>query len=1663
MKSKTYTTAMLLAMLLAASSLSAQPIIGYSGLFTFDTRLIQVEGTISQAGVESPVAEAYISITGLINSYSAISNENGNYVITDVPPGNYNLSVTKDGFQSQNINVVITGEPPVQVINVSLTSLGSPFIQINSELKAYADNIVQEPHNVYTLTGNVSINNLLKFTGTIKVDMRQSLHLPEISGSCGMFANYYPDKTYVIKGDNIGFKYYADENRLIVTTANFLVDGAFQIGGFDITIGEYIFDKENDFVEIKAIPKMPYPIGSIIDFLREKYKDDIPLFVKQISASLILSKTQGLHVSMEVSGLSIYLGPVSLSDVSLKIRTIDQTFGGGFMLKIPGEKKPTEKRHATDSIDYCDVWRQLHFEIQDENKQLIDSLSFAELIEMQRAVDFKLGFEIEFTLGTFNKFILIFGGKIPLGKTGLFLTKVQGGVDDVASGEWKVKASVDIGFGKPFGPFGYPFELKDFGIVIQPFNIFRGEGRLTVFNWEQSKGFIEYKPHLSSLSAGSSINILEIIKGKSDFSLVGDRVTGSGLLTIQTPSTLPWFLWWLRNRQVGSAYAYFNNQYIQSQVNIWRLNFAMKMEFGSVEPPWFHLYLGSNLNSLHKIWKGEKDGKHGIIFQVPENSRQLLVVAMDTINPTQFDFVVQNPSGQIFDQENAYIYYVDEDNKQTIMSLLKPLPGDWYFLTDYEGEVALFASELDQEPVTLVSQPLERKTRSNNISLSLTDYSDTLQVQVYYSDNNRHFNGTMIQEFTVVNNGTLDFIWQNQHVPNGEYFIYVSIYDGYNTPVLQYAPGSIMVQNDPDIKSPKNFSVVQQDTVFVASWDGPVLENIIATSVYYRDISTGRINSETAFGENTLMINDLKPGQEYQLWACFINENHTFSEPSNKVNRIFTSSTRNNPPYFTLDPDSMFVFVEGSQSQYIITANDADGDLLTFDIPNDTLGIVLSGNQLIWTPTAEQIGVYDLMITVNDGADTDTTYQQLAVFTQHQVSVDLSFSSVNLYENDNMFVRIRNYFCKDYYQQVTLRNTRTQELVSVETRRVNDFEYIGQFSLSFINRSEISVANGDTIEAKYSYLNEHYYAYAYYDSLPQPSDITPPGIISDLTVERLENNRVKLIWTATGDDGDMGRAYRYDIRYAYETIESEEVYFTAYRLQNFPYPSLAGEQDSLEINLMDLQFIDQHDRVWFSIKAEDAAQNRSALGNSADVLALLQPANVTASVQDVYNIHLTWQGPQSGDKSSNAFESYTIFRQYNEGSYSQIAGNVNALSYTDDLKVLPDGVYRYGIQSVYENGESEITYSEPVSLHRFMNVNILCNLHGHQNHAGIQFKMTANDDIYGQEFIRTTNASGLIMLANVFKSDYTVEISKGGYVTHEEVISVTNSQFGFIFTLYCEPLTPADLSVEYITFSTAMIDWTVFSIESHWDILYGFIGFDPASEGILIKNITGKPYLLSGLSHDTAYDVYLRAVCGENVSEWSAPISFTTPKLNIPNDLPLSGVISDGETECIDAIQTIIVSGFTVEAGGSVTLIAGESIQLLPGTTVEYGGYLLARIAANHDDFCGSPRAMETAEEPVIGKEDVVSAGFPYEIRENGFFKIYPNPTDGTFTLELTTAEPWQSISVEIHSMLGNRLFSKELPAQRMHTLSLEGYQSGLYIIRVMKGDKVGVERLIKR
>ena len=106
------------------------------------------------------------------------------------------------------------------------------------------------------------------------------------------------------------------------------------------------------------------------------------------------------------------------------------------------------------------------------------------------------------------------------------------------------------------------------------------------------------------------------------------------------------------------------------------------------------------------------------------------------------------------------------------------------------------------------------------------------------------------------------------------------------------------------------------------------------------------------------------------------------------------------------------------------------------------------------------------------------------------------------------------------------------------------------------------------------------------------------------------------------------------------------------------------------------------------------------------------------------------------------------------------------------------------------------------------------------------------------------------------------------------------------FTSTCTPpacQVPSGLSASAVTETGATIAWTAGGSETSWEISIQAPGIGaPTGNG---TNITANPYVATGLTPNTSYQVYLRSVCSPtNKSNWIGPISirtlcgvFTTP------------------------------------------------------------------------------------------------------------------------------------------------------------------------------------------
>jgi hypothetical protein len=168
--------------------------------------------------------------------------------------------------------------------------------------------------------------------------------------------------------------------------------------------------------------------------------------------------------------------------------------------------------------------------------------------------------------------------------------------------------------------------------------------------------------------------------------------------------------------------------------------------------------------------------------------------------------------------------------------------------------------------------------------------------------------------------------------------------------------------------------------------------------------------------------------------------------------------------------------------------------------------------------------------------------------------------------------------------------------------------------------------------------------------------------------------------------------------------------------------------------------------------------------------------------------------------------------------------------------------------------------------------------------------------------------------------------------------------------------------------------------------------------------------------------------------------------------------ISSGP-DCADATQTLLIAGngtsYHVTGTGNVKHIAGTNIIYYAGTKVDLGGYMRGYISTI---FC-SPYIHPASSAPVIAGMENPGIGNP----NNSFFKIYPNPTPGKFTLELNGDVTSAQVHVEIFGVLGDRILSKDMQIDRKQEFSLVEKPTGVYVVHVSSGVKSETEKIIKR
>ena len=276
-------------------------------------------------------------------------------------------------------------------------------------------------------------------------------------------------------------------------------------------------------------------------------------------------------------------------------------------------------------------------------------------------------------------------------------------------------------------------------------------------------------------------------------------------------------------------------------------------------------------------------------------------------------------------------------------------------------------------------------------------------------------------------------------------------------------------------------------------------------------------------------------------------------------------------------------------------------------------------------------------------------------------------------------------------------------------------------------------------------------------------------------------------------------------------------------------------------------------------------------------------------------------------------------------------------------------------------------------------------------------------------------------------------------------------------------LEPTNLTATNITTTGADLDWTEVNAALEWEVEYGLGGFVQGTGTVV--GTTTKPLSVSGLADDTDYDFYVRSICGvADTSSWSAVGSFRTDTVVIvpclaPAGLSVSDIGVDSAflnwTDLNGSSQWEIeyeTAGFTLGTGVNQIVNAPspfEITQLSPG--LDYDVYIRS--------ICGVGDTSDWVD--TTFRTDTIPVGLREFDLANGL-KVYPNPSNGLFTLDIQL--PGQErLNLVLRDVRGQLIHTEGVTVNGVYrdNLDFTGLAKGVYYLQVQSERESIIKKLV--
>ena len=293
------------------------------------------------------------------------------------------------------------------------------------------------------------------------------------------------------------------------------------------------------------------------------------------------------------------------------------------------------------------------------------------------------------------------------------------------------------------------------------------------------------------------------------------------------------------------------------------------------------------------------------------------------------------------------------------------------------------------------------------------------------------------------------------------------------------------------------------------------------------------------------------------------------------------------------------------------------------------------------------------------------------------------------------------------------------------------------------------------------------------------------------------------------------------------------------------------------------------------------------------------------------------------------------------------------------------------------------------------------------------------------------------------------------YVRNDCAVNQSSWVGPFNFSTLVTPcIAPTALTANTITSTSADLAWT--STGGTWDIELGTGGFAPTGTPTTTGTTT-NPHNTSGLTAATSYDFYVRNDCAVNQSPWVGPFNFSTLSMVIPCNTPTNGLANNITNSTADLAWTengtaitwdieLGTNGFT-PTGTATTASTSINPTNVTGLTsgTAYNFYVRADCGTDSSTWAG-PFDFSTT---TVGiNETTIKLGL----------SIYPNPTNGIFTLNIKA----KNVIVEIMNTTGQVIFIKN-NVNTNEQIDLSNNAKGVYFVTITSKETVTTQKVIVR